>query len=96
LDEPTSAVDVATRRQIVDLVRRIHAEHGLTTVYVTHDVNEVMPCVDKVMYLNRTVQAFGPCGEILNRPMLERLYGAPVVISEEGDRRYVFVGDSHA
>lgn len=96
LDEPTSAVDVATRRQIVELVRRIHAERGLTTVYVTHDINEVMPCVDKVLYLNRTVRAFGPCDEVLNRDVLERLYGAPVVISEEGGRRYVFVGDSHA
>jgi ABC-type Mn2+/Zn2+ transport system ATPase subunit len=96
LDEPTSAVDVATRRQIVDLVRRIHTERGLTTVYVTHDINEVMPCVDKVLYLNRTVRAFGRCGDVLNRETLARLYGAPVVITEEGGRRYVFVGDSHA
>ncbi len=96
LDEPTSAVDAATRRAIVELVRRIHSERGLTTVYVTHDINEVMPCVDKVMYLGRTVQAFGTCAEVLTRPMLERLYGAPVVVSEEAGRRYVYVGDSHA
>ncbi len=96
LDEPTSAVDVATRSAIVDLVRRLHADHRLTTLYVTHDVNEVLPCVDKVLYINRTVRAFGSCAEVLNRRTLESLYGGSVVLAEEGGRRYVVVGDSHA
>ncbi len=96
LDEPTSAVDVATRSTIVELVRRLHAERQLTTLYVTHDVNEVMPCVDKVLYINRTVRAFGSCADVLNRETLESLYGSRVVFAEEGGRRYVFVGDRHA
>ena len=95
LDEPTSAVDVATRSAIVDLVRRLHAERGLTTLYVTHDINEVMPCVDKVLYINRTVRAFGSCAQVLNRETLESLYGSRVVFAEDGGRRYVIVGDSH-
>ena len=95
LDEPTSAVDVATRSAIVELVRHLHAERGLTTLYVTHDVNEVMLCVDKVMYINRSVRAFGSCAEVLNREVLESLYGGRVVFAEDGGRRYVVVGDSH-
>jgi ABC-type Mn2+/Zn2+ transport system ATPase subunit len=95
LDEPTSAVDVATRSTIVELVRKLHAERGLTTLYVTHDVNEVMPCVDKVMYIHRTVRAFGSCAQVLNRETLESLYGTRVVLAEDGERRYVIVGDSH-
>jgi len=96
LDEPTSAVDVTTRFAIVELVRRLHAERGLTTLYVTHDVNEILPCVDKVLYINRTVRAFGSCEQVLNRETLEALYGGPVILVEEGGRRYVVVGDSHA
>jgi ABC-type Mn2+/Zn2+ transport system ATPase subunit len=95
LDEPTSAVDVASRSAIVDLVRRLHSERGLTTLYVTHDVNEVLPCVDKVLYINRTVRAFGSCAQVLNRDTLESLYGGRVVFAEDGGRRYVIVGDSH-
>lgn len=95
LDEPTSAVDVATRFTIVDLVRKLHTERGLTTLYVTHDINEVMPCVDKVLYINRTVRAFGSCGQVLNRETLESLYGSRVVFAEDSGRRYVIVGDSH-
>ncbi|MBM3315936.1 metal ABC transporter ATP-binding protein [candidate division WOR-3 bacterium] len=95
LDEPTAGVDVASRRQIVELVRGLHRERGLTTLYVTHDVNEIMPCVDKVMYLNRTVRAFGPCAEVTNPKMLEELYGSAVVVVEREGRPYVIVGDSH-
>lgn len=96
LDEPTSAVDVATRSAIVELVRRLHSGHRLTTLYVTHDVNEVLACVDKVLYINRTVRAFGSCAQVLSRATLESLYGGRVVFAEEGGRRYVVVGDSHA
>jgi ABC-type Mn2+/Zn2+ transport system ATPase subunit len=96
LDEPTSAVDVATRSAIVELVRSLHRDRGLTTLYVTHDVNEVLPCVDKVLYLNRTVRAFGTCDEVLNRRMLEELYGSKVLLHDEGGRQYVLVGDKHA
>jgi ABC-type Mn2+/Zn2+ transport system ATPase subunit len=96
LDEPTSAVDVATRFTIVDLVRKLHAERGLTTLYVTHDVNEVLPCVDKVLYINRSVRAFGSCAQVLNRETLESLYGSRVIFAEDGGRRYVVVGDTHA
>ncbi|MBM3323296.1 metal ABC transporter ATP-binding protein [candidate division WOR-3 bacterium] len=96
LDEPTSAVDVSTRQAIVELVHKLHAERGLTTLYVTHDINEVLPCLDKVMYLNRTVRAFGRCEEVLNRKTLEALYRGRVVLVEQEGRKYVVVGDSHA
>lgn len=96
LDEPTSAVDVATRFTIVELVRKLHAERGLTTLYVTHDVNEVLPCIDKVLCINRTVRAFGDCAQVLNRETLESLYGGRVILAEDGGRRYVVVGDTHA
>jgi ABC-type Mn2+/Zn2+ transport system ATPase subunit len=96
LDEPTSAVDVGTRATIVDLVRRLHRERGLTTLYVTHDINEVLPCLDKVLYINQRVRAFGTCEAVMNRATLEELYGGRVVLVEDGGRRYVVVGDTHA
>jgi ABC-type Mn2+/Zn2+ transport system ATPase subunit len=95
LDEPTSAVDAATRQQVVELVRRLHRERGLTTLFVTHDVNEVLPCVDKVLYLNRSVRAFGPCAQVLDRQMLEGIYGGEVLVVERDGRPYVVVGDHH-
>jgi ABC-type Mn2+/Zn2+ transport system ATPase subunit len=95
LDEPTAGVDVATRQAMVELVRGLHRERSLTTLYVTHDVNEVMPCVDKVMYLNRTVRAFGACVDVTSPRMLEELYSSPVLVVEREGRPYVIVGDTH-
>lgn len=96
LDEPTAALDVPSRRQTVELVRRLHAELKLTTVFVTHDVNEVLPCLDRVMYLNRTVHALGRCDAVVNPEMLEKLYGSPVSIVEVEGRPWVITGDRHA
>jgi len=96
LDEPTAGVDVASQHSIIALVRRLHETRKLTTLLVTHDINEVMPCLDLVMYLNRRIHAFGPCGEILDRKVLEELYHSPVAIVEQDGRPYVIVGDRHA
>jgi ABC-type Mn2+/Zn2+ transport system ATPase subunit len=95
LDEPTSAVDVATRATLVELIRRLHRERGLTTLYVTHDINEILPCVDKVLYINRVVRAFGRCADVVNRRVLEELYGSKVIITEDEGRPWVVVGDAH-
>ncbi len=95
LDEPTTGVDVATRRRMVELVHQIHKERGLTTIYVTHDLNEIMPYVDRVMFLNRTVRAFGACSEMLTSETLNKLYGIPVVLVTYSGRRYLITEDRH-
>jgi ABC-type Mn2+/Zn2+ transport system ATPase subunit len=95
LDEPTSGVDVASQKSIIELIRGLHDKLKLTTLLVTHDINEVMPCVDKVLYLNRRVYAFGTCQDILNRETLEELYQSPVLIVEQEGRPYVIVSDRH-
>jgi ABC-type Mn2+/Zn2+ transport system ATPase subunit len=95
LDEPTSGVDVANQKSIVELIRGLHDKLKLTTLFVTHDINEVMPCLDKVLYLNRRVYAFGTCQDILNRRTLEELYQSPVLIVEQEGRPYVIVSDRH-
>jgi ABC-type Mn2+/Zn2+ transport system ATPase subunit len=95
LDEPTAGVDVASRQQLVTLVRRLHEERGLTTVYVTHDLNEIVSCSDKIMLLNRRLLAYGRCADVVNAEMLSRLYGTPVKVLERDDERYVIAGDYH-
>lgn len=95
LDEPTAGVDVATRRQIVELIRRLHQERGLTTIYVTHDLNEVMSCSDRIMLLNRRLLAFGSCSEVITGENLSQLYQTGVQVVEAGGQRYVIAGDYH-
>lgn len=95
LDEPTAGVDVASRKKMVELVRREHKERALTTLYVTHDINEIMPWVDRLMLLNKTVRAFGTSGEVVTLKNLEQFYGTPVLFAEHSGRRLVITEDRH-
>ena len=58
-DEPTTALDVTTQAQILDLMRRLQAEFGMAIMFVTHDLGVVAQMTEYVviMYLGRVVEA---------------------------------------
>jgi oligopeptide/dipeptide ABC transporter ATP-binding protein len=68
-DEPTTALDVTVQLQIVQLLARLRAEHGLTLILITHNLSVVAELCDRVlvMYLGRIVEE-GPVLEIFDRP----------------------------
>src|SRR5512135_3309734 len=57
-DEPTTALDVTTQAQILDLMRRLRAAHGSSVVLITHDMGVVSEIADRVlvMYAGRAVE----------------------------------------
>ncbi len=69
LDEPTTALDMITQATILRIIREVHAERGLTTLIVTHDVGVVAEVADRVavMYGGRVVEQ-GPTREVLADP----------------------------
>ncbi len=69
LDEPTTALDMITQANILQIVRDVHSERGLTTLMVTHDVGVVAEVADRmaVMYGGRVVE-HGATPAILGRP----------------------------
>jgi len=57
-DEPTTALDVTTQAQVLDLIRDLQAEMGLTVLFITHNLGVVAEIADSVavMYLGRVVE----------------------------------------
>ena len=79
LDEPVAGMGAREREQITDLVRRIHAERGLTVLLVEHDMGMVMSVAQRVMVLDfGRVIAVGPPDAIQHNDDVLRAYlGAP-------------------
>ena len=64
-DEPVSALDVSIRSQILNLMKRLQATHGLTYIVISHDLSVVRYLADRigVMYLGKLVE-IGPGDDI--------------------------------
>lgn len=68
-DEPTTALDVTTQLQILNLLRSLAAEFGISMLFVTHDFGVVAQLCDDitVMYAGQTVES-GPTRAVLDNP----------------------------
>jgi peptide/nickel transport system ATP-binding protein len=68
-DEPTTALDVTTQAQILDLLRRIQRDSGMAIMLITHNLGVVAEMADDVvvMYLGRVVEE-GPVDAIFHDP----------------------------
>ncbi len=68
-DEPTTALDVTTQKQILRLLKEMQQKHGTGILFITHDFGVVAEIADRiaVLRLGELVEQ-GPAAQILNRP----------------------------
>jgi len=77
LDEPTAALDVASEREVLELVGALTAGRGATVVMITHMLEDALQRADQILFLDREhgLALAGPPREIVKSPGLQRLYG---------------------
>lgn len=68
-DEPTTAIDVTTQAQVLELLEDLQREHGSSIVFITHDLGVIAQLADHVvvMYLGRVMEQ-GPVHDIFHAP----------------------------
>ncbi len=68
-DEPTTAIDVTTQAQVLELLKQLQREHGSSIIFITHDLGVIAQVADYVvvMYLGKVMEQ-GPVSDIFHRP----------------------------
>jgi len=68
-DEPTTAIDVTTQAQVLNLLRDLQQQHNMSIIFITHDLGVIAQIADYVvvMYLGRVMET-GPVDDIFHAP----------------------------
>jgi zinc/manganese transport system ATP-binding protein len=96
LDEPLDSLDLPNQAGVAGLVSDICRSEGVTVLIVAHDVNPILPYLDRVVYLGRGGAVSGTPEEVLTADTLTRLYQAPIEVLRASDGRLVVVGQPDA
>lgn len=94
-DEPLLSLDLTSQRAVSELIDEQRRRLDLGVLFVTHDVNPVLPMVDRVLYLAGGRFRIGTPDEVLRSEVLTDLYGSPVEVVRAAGR-VIVVGTSDA
>nr|WP_232851774.1 ATP-binding cassette domain-containing protein [Nocardia acididurans] len=93
-DEPLLSLDLANQRLVSELIDKRRRSHGTAVLFVTHEINPILPLVDRVLYLVDGKFEIGTPDEVMTSEVLSRLYGTEVdVLRVRGRLVVVGTGD---
>ena len=79
-DEPLLSLDLANQRAVVQLIDDYRRSNDTAVVFVTHEINPVLPVVDRIVYLVDGRWVAGRPDEVMTSECLSRLFGSPIEV----------------
>ena len=92
LDEPLDSLDLYNQQAVSALIRSVSQEYKITVLLVAHDVNPLLPYLDRVLYIGRGQIAIGKPEEVINSETLSHLYDSPIEVLHTQNGRLIVVG----
>jgi zinc/manganese transport system ATP-binding protein len=89
LDEPLINLDPRYQREVIDLVKSLQTDLGMTVLFCAHEINPLLPVLDRVLYLGSGQAALGTVDEVITGPVLSRLYGSNIEVVRLKGRVFV-------
>jgi iron complex transport system ATP-binding protein len=83
LDEPTTYLDIYYQIELLELVKKLNEEHGLTIVMVLHDMNQAIKYSDYIILMkNGKVLTEGAPEEVMTKEIIKEVYGVDVLVEK--------------
>ena len=95
LDEPLASLDPHYADEVVQLVRTLQQDLGITVLFSAHELNPLLPAMDRVLYLGSGHAAIGRVEDVITGPVLSRLYGSEIDVARVEGSVFVMSGRHH-
>jgi zinc/manganese transport system ATP-binding protein len=92
LDEPLANLDLPSGQEVVALLARIASEQGIAILISAHEMNPLLPVMERIVYLVRGRAASGTTEEVVRTDVLSKLYGREVEVLHIHGRVLVVAG----
>jgi zinc/manganese transport system ATP-binding protein len=95
LDEPLANLDLRSAQEVVHLLARIAHEQQIAVLISAHEMNPLLPVMDRIVYLAEGRAASGTADEVVRSDVLSALYGHHVDVLRVHGRVIVVAGTGH-
>jgi zinc/manganese transport system ATP-binding protein len=92
LDEPLANLDLRAAQEVVELLARIASQLGVAVLISAHEMNPLLPVMDRIVYLAGGRAASGTVAEVVRADVLSELYGSHVDVLNVHGRVLVVAG----
>jgi zinc/manganese transport system ATP-binding protein len=92
LDEPLASLDIRREVQLIRLINQVVREQGITVLLIAHDINPLLPVVDRILYIANSKVLSGKPEEVVTSKTLSALYEVPIEVLRSSSGQLAVLG----